>query len=221
MRCRDDRKLPMTEFPLFSARDFRRRALNQNGGPIDMAWREHGDHVLNPSFVDHALGMKLRDAAVLVPVIDYGDEARVLLTKRTATMRQHSGQIAFPGGGIDPEDASPEVAALREAEEEIGLDRSFVETLSRLPTYYAGTGFRIVPVLSIVRRGFDLKLNPTEVADVFEVPLSFLMDEANHRRGSRKFEGIDRHFYEMPYGERYIWGITAGILRTLYERLYA
>ncbi len=158
---------------------------------------------------------------MLVPVVDDGDEAKVILTQRTSTMRKHSGQIAFPGGGIDPEDRSPEQAALREAEEEIGLDRSFVETLSRLPTYYAATGFRITPVLSVVRRGFEIVPNPTEVDEVFEVPLSFLMNEANHQRGSREWDGKERHFYVMPYEERNIWGITAGILRTLYERLYA
>lgn len=211
----------MTDYPLFSAGDFRRRALNQNGGPIDHAWRDHGDHLLNPTLVDFAAGLKLRDAAVLVPVVDDGDEAKVILTQRTSTMRQHSGQIAFPGGGIDPEDRSPEQAALREAEEEIGLDRSFVETLSRLPTYYAATGFRITPVLSVVKRGFEITPNPTEVDEVFEVPLSFLMNKANHQRGSREWDGMERHFYVMSYEEREIWGITAGILRTLYERLYA
>jgi len=211
----------MSDYPLFSAGDFRRRALNQNGGPVDRAWRDHGDHLLNPTLVDFAAGLKLKDAAVLVPVVDDGDEAKVILTQRTSTMRKHSGQIAFPGGGIDPEDRSPEQAALREAEEEIGLDRSFVETLSRLPTYYAATGFRITPVLSVVRRGFEIRPNPTEVDEVFEVPLSFLMNEANHQRGSREWDGKERHFYVMPYEERNIWGITAGILRTLYERLYA
>jgi len=211
----------MTDYPLFSAGDFRRRALNQNGGPVDRAWRDHGDHLLNPTLVDFAAGLKLKDAAVLVPVVDDGDEAKVILTQRTSTMRKHSGQIAFPGGGIDPEDRSPEQAALREAEEEIGLDRSFVETLSRLPTYYAATGFRITPVLSVVRRGFEITPNPAEVDEVFEVPLSFLMNEANHQRGSREWDGKERHFYVMPYEERNIWGITAGILRTLYERLYA
>ncbi|MDR6816581.1 8-oxo-dGTP pyrophosphatase MutT (NUDIX family) [Neorhizobium sp. 2083] len=211
----------MSDYPLFSAGDFRRRALNQNGGPVDRAWRDHGDHLLNPTLVDFAAGLKLKDAAVLVPVVDDGDEAKVILTQRTSTMRKHSGQIAFPGGGIDPEDRSPEQAALREAEEEIGLDRSFVETLSRLPTYYAATGFRITPVLSVVRRGFEIRPNPAEVDEVFEVPLSFLMNEANHQRGSREWDGKERHFYVMPYEERNIWGITAGILRTLYERLYA
>ncbi len=205
----------------FSADGFRQRALQQSGGPLDTAWRDHGDHLLNPQFVDITRELKLRDAAVLVPVVDDGDEAKIILTQRTATLRKHSGQIAFPGGAVDPEDGSPEDAALREAREEIGLDPRFVEPLARLPHYYAMTGFRITPVLSVVKRGFDLKLNPTEVDDVFEVPLSFLMNEANHQRGSRQFNGSERHFYLMPYENRNIWGITAGILRTLYERLYA
>ncbi len=211
----------MSVHPRFSAADFRRRALNQNGGPIDHAWRDHGDHLLNPTLVNIAAGLKLKDAAVLVPVVDHGDEATVILTQRASTLRKHSGQIAFPGGAIDPDDVSPEQAALREAEEEIGLPPSFVETLSRLPTYHSATGFRITPVLSVVRPGFQLTLNPAEVDEAFQVPLSFLMDEANHQRGSRVWNGTERHFYLMPYGDRNIWGITAGILRTLYERLYA
>ncbi|WJH40418.1 CoA pyrophosphatase [Aliirhizobium terrae] len=205
----------------FSAESFRRRALHQAGAPLETAWRDHGDHLLNPQFVQTAMELKLKDAAVLVPVIDDGDEAKVILTQRTATLRKHSGQIAFPGGAVDPEDGSPERAAMREAEEEIGLDPRFVEPLARLPQYYAMTGFRITPVLAVVNRGFDLKLNPTEVDDAFEVPLSFLMNEANHQRGTRQFNGTERHFYLMPYENRNIWGITAGILRTLYERLYA
>jgi 8-oxo-dGTP pyrophosphatase MutT (NUDIX family) len=171
--------------------------------------------------VDYASGLKLKDAAVLVPVVDHGDDARVILTQRTATLRKHSGQVAFPGGAIDPEDGSPEKAATREAEEEIGLAPHFVDTIGRLPTYFTTTGFRITPVLSVVKPGFELRPNPTEVDDVFEVPLSFLMNEANHQRGSRVFEGTERHFYLMPFEERNIWGITAGILRTMYERLYA
>lgn len=206
---------------LYSAADFRHRALNQIGAPVDRAWRDHGDHALNPVSLQAVEGMKLKDAAVLVGVVDDGDEAKVILTQRATKLRKHSGQIAFPGGGIDEDDSSPEVAALREAEEEIGLDPAFVETVGRLPLYLSGTGFRIQPVLSVVRRGFTITPNPHEVDEVFEVPLSFLMDPANHRQDSRIFQGTVRHFYVMPYRERHIWGITAGILRTLYERLYA
>jgi 8-oxo-dGTP pyrophosphatase MutT (NUDIX family) len=208
----------MNAFSDFSAREFRRRVFTQGEG---VAEGEHGDHMLNPGFQVSVGGLKLKDAAVLVPVVDYDGDARVIFTQRTSTLRKHSGQISFPGGGIDDEDRSPEDAALREAEEEIGLERSFVETVGRLPDYISGTGFRIKPVLSVVRPGFTLTLNPTEVDEVFEVPLSFLMDGTNHGRGSRMFQGKERFFYEMPYGERYIWGITAGIVRTIYERFYS
>ncbi|MBO0663289.1 CoA pyrophosphatase [Jiella sp. CQZ9-1] len=162
-----------------------------------------------------------REAAVLVPVVDRGDAATVILTTRTRSLRKHSGQIAFPGGAIDPQDASPEAAALREALEEITLDPAYVEPIGRLPRYLTTTGFCITPVLAIVSPGFTLRPNPGEVADVFEVPLGFLMDAANHRQESRMFDGLTRHYYTMPYGERFIWGVTAGILRTLYERFYA
>ena len=135
-------------------------------------------------------------------------------------LRAHAGQIAFPGGRIDPEDAGPEAAALREAEEEIGLAPGFVETLCLGPDYLTGSGYHVAPVIAIVRPGFELRLNPAEVADAFEVPLSFLMDPANPHKGSRIWEGATRYFFEMPYGDRHIWGITAGILRVLYERLY-
>jgi NTP pyrophosphohydrolases including oxidative damage repair enzymes len=211
----------MNDVPVYSAEDFKARARNQKGGPIEQSWRDHGDHLLNPDLMPVIEGLRLKDAAVLVPVVDDGDEAKVIFTRRTATLRKHSGQIAFPGGAIDPGDASPETAAIREAEEEIGLPPVFVEPVGRLPNYLAPTGFRITPVLSIVRRGFDLKLNPHEVDDVFEVPLSFLMDPENHRRGSRIWDGRERYFYELPYRDRNIWGITASIVRTLYERLYA
>ncbi|KQV64528.1 CoA pyrophosphatase [Rhizobium sp. Root1220] len=207
--------------PLYSASEFRRRALHQSGGPVDHSWRDHGDHILNPDIVAQVETFKLRDAAVLVPVVDDGDEAHVIFTLRTSTLRKHSGQIAFPGGKIDDVDGSPEKAAIREADEEIGLKDAFVETVGRLPNYLASTGFRITPVLAVVQRGFELKLNPSEVDDVFEVPLSFLMNPANHTRDKRMLDGLERHFYRMPYETRMIWGITAGIVRTLYERLYA
>lgn len=206
---------------VFTAADFRHRAMNQIGAPLEHAWRDHGDHVLNPETLLEVEGLRLKDAAVLVGIVDDPGDAKVILTQRTAKLRKHSGQIAFPGGGIDADDTSPEVAALREAHEEIGLESCFVETVGRLPQYLAGTGFRITPVLGVVSRGFTITPNPHEVDEVFEVPLSFLMNPDNHHQDSRVWQGIVRHYYVMPYGERYIWGITAGILRTLYERLYA
>ncbi|MEM5473984.1 CoA pyrophosphatase [Hoeflea sp. AS60] len=208
----------------FDANGFRFRAQHHNPDHAfgsEPAHLGHGDHVLNPGMVSGLVGAKLREAAVLVPVTDTGPEAQVILTRRSTAMRRHSGQVAFPGGSVDPEDGSVEIAAMREAEEEIGLDRKFVEPVGRLPVYMTTTGFRITPVLAVVRPGFTLVANPDEVDAVFETPLSFLMDPANHRRESRVWEGIERHYYVMPYGEHHIWGVTAGIIRTLYERLYA
>lgn len=201
----------------YSAEDFRRRAMHETG-PFD--GDRYGDHRLNPTLRDVIVREGLRDAAVLVPVVDRGEEASVILTKRTETLRRHSGQIAFPGGSIDPTDISPEAAALRETKEEIGLGAEFVEVVGRMPDYVSGSGFRIAPVLSVVRPGFSLMLNPIEVEAVFEVPLAFLMDPLNHRRESRMWQEHERFYYTMPYEERFIWGVTAGIIRTLYERLY-
>ncbi len=202
----------------FSAGDFRRRA-SEATHPHDGG--DFGDHTLNPGLRDMFVRPKLRDAAVLIPVVDHSDGATVILTQRTQALRNHSGQIAFPGGKIDPEDPSPEDAALREADEEIGLTGAHVDVIGRLPDYVSGSGYRIAPVLSVVRPGFALTINPDEVDAAFEVPLSFLMDPANHRQQSRTWNNQRRYFYEMPFGERYIWGVTAGIIRTLYERLYA
>lgn len=203
--------------PPFSAADFRRRAMREQA-PHDLSL---GDHVLNPALEHLILREGLRDAAVLVPVVDHGSEATLLLTKRTDTLRNHSGQVAFPGGRVDPGDGSPERAALRETEEEIGLAPGLVEVVGRMPDYVSGSGFRIAPILSVVRPDFRLTINTDEVDDAFEVPLSFLMDPANHTRSSRIWQERERYFYTMPFGERYIWGVTAGIIRTLYERLYA
>ncbi len=208
----------------FDAQEFRERARTHDPDHafgLEPAHLGHGDHVLNPDLVSKLVGTKPREAAVLVPVTEGGPEARVILTRRSASMRQHSGQVAFPGGSIDPEDGSAEIAAMREAEEEIGLDRRFVEPVGRLPVYLTTTGFRITPVLAVVQPGYSLTLNSAEVAAVFETPLSFLMDPANHRRESRVWEGLERHYFVMPYGEHNIWGVTAGIIRTMYERLYA
>lgn len=208
----------------FDADGFRARARlhdPDHAFGTEPAHLAHGDHVLNADLVSALGDVKLRDAAVLVPVVDTGSDARVILTRRTSTMRQHSGQVAFPGGAVDPEDASIEIAAMREAEEEIGLSRDFVEPVGRLPVYMTTTGFRITPVLAVVRHGYSLELNPAEVDAVFETPLSFLMDPVNHQRESRVWEGRERHYFVMPYGEYSIWGVTAGIIRTMYERLYA
>jgi len=161
----------------------------------------------------------VRPAAVLIPVVDHA-EPTVLLTQRSAHLKEHSGQIAFPGGKIDATDKSPRDAALREAEEEIGLDRSFVDPIGYLDVYGTGFGFRILPTVARVKPGFRLTINHSEVDDAFEVPLSFLMNPANHQVHSKEFRGMERSYYAMPFAERFIWGATAGILRVLYERIY-
>jgi len=178
-----------------------------------------GDHSLDPAMRAVAEVRPIRPAAVLIPVVDR-PEPTVLLTLRTGSLSTHAGQIAFPGGRIDPEDKSPLEAALREAEEEIGLDRRHVEPLGYSDLYLSGTGYRIVPAVARVAADFRLELNPAEVDDVFEVPLAFVMGPENHQRHSREWRGMMRTYYAMPFGDRYIWGVTAGILRNLYERLY-
>jgi len=161
----------------------------------------------------------IRPAAVLIPIVDH-PEPTVLLTQRSPHLADHAGQIAFPGGKIDAIDASPRDAALREAEEEVGLDRSFVDPLGYLGVYGTSFGFRILPTVARVRPGFSLRINRSEVDDAFEVPLAFLMDPNNHQLHAKEFRGVERTYYAMPFAERYIWGATAGILRVLYERIY-
>jgi 8-oxo-dGTP pyrophosphatase MutT (NUDIX family) len=161
----------------------------------------------------------IRPAAVLIPVVDH-PQPTVLLTQRSAHLNDHAGQISFPGGKIDATDASPLDTALREAEEEIGLGREFVDPIGYLDLYGTSFGFRILPTVARVTPGFKLRVNHAEVDDAFEVPLSFLMDPANHQVHSREFRGVERSYYAMPFAEHYIWGATAGILRVLYERIY-
>jgi len=210
----------------FSAEDFRARAharlsldlpkdaLNPLIAP------RRGDFALNTLTPDeHAVGAA-RPAAVLAPIVARPEGATVLLTQRATALRQHSGQVAFPGGKID-DDETPLEAALREAMEEIGLEERYIQPTGWLDPYLTGTGYRILTMTAIVEPGFTLKVNREEVDDVFETPLSFLMDAANHQRQSREWQGRTRHFYVMPYKNRYIWGATAGIIRNLYERLYA
>ena len=160
----------------------------------------------------------IRPAAVLIPVVER-TQPTVLLTQRAAHLNDHAGQISFPGGKIDATDASPLDAALREAEEEIGLSRQFIDPIGYLDLYATGFGFRILPTVARVKPGFRLRINQAEVDDAFEVPLAFLMNPANHQVHSKEFRGMERSYYAMPFEERYIWGATAGILRVLYERI--
>jgi 8-oxo-dGTP pyrophosphatase MutT (NUDIX family) len=179
-----------------------------------------GDHDLDPVTQAIAAVRPIRPAAVLVPIVDRA-EPMVLLTQRTAHLKDHAGQISFPGGKIEASDQSPAAAALREAEEEIGLPPRLSEPLGYLDVYMTTLGYRIAPTVARVTPDFVLRLNRAEVDNAFEVPLAFLMTPANHKLHSRDWNGMKRTFYAMPFGERYIWGATAGILRNLYERIYA
>lgn len=179
-----------------------------------------GDRASHEPMTGLAHSKGARAAAVLIGLVAHPDEVTVILTQRAAALRVHSGQISFPGGKIDAQDATPIAAALREAHEEIGLDASRVEPLGYLDPYLTGTGFRIIPVVAKVAPPLALEINPHEVDEAFEVPFAFLMDAANHMLGARELDGKMFHFYAMPFGERYIWGVTAGILRNLFERLY-
>jgi 8-oxo-dGTP pyrophosphatase MutT (NUDIX family) len=178
-----------------------------------------GDHAVDPVMAAVAAVRPVRPAAVLVPVVARA-EPTVLLTQRSAHLPEHAGQISFPGGKIDRDDADPLAAALREAEEEIGLHRTLVEPLGYLDLYLTTMGYRIVPVLARVRTDFVLQLNRGEVDEAFEVPLAFLMDIANHQKRTRDWQGMTRTVYAIPFETRNIWGVTAGILRNLYDRIY-
>lgn len=176
-----------------------------------------GDHDLTPGMTPPSTA--LRPAAVLVPLVDRGDGMSVLLTQRTPHLTAHAGQISFPGGRIEDGDADATEAALRETEEEVGLAREHVRVVGRLDTYVTGTGFEITPVVGIVKTPFTLTIDPFEVAEVFEVPLSFVLDRKNHRRTTRDFENRTRVFFVLPYEGRIIWGATAGMLVNLAEVL--
>jgi 8-oxo-dGTP pyrophosphatase MutT (NUDIX family) len=214
------------DVPHFSGRELVTRARQRLTLDVPSALTDlnatavRGDLDLDDELWKKAGVQAVKPAAVLVPIVER-PEPTVLLTLRTPDLKSHSGQIAFPGGKIDPSDASPLDAALREAEEEIGLDRRLIDPIGYLDLYLTFSGFRILPTLARVAPDYRLSINPAEVVEAFEVPVEFLMQPVNHQRHSRIWkEGIERHYYAMPFGERYIWGITAGILRNLYERVY-
>jgi 8-oxo-dGTP pyrophosphatase MutT (NUDIX family) len=203
----------------FDEAEFRERARGRlHAAPAAEA--RFSDDDLNPEARMIAEGVKLQPAAVLVPLVARDGGLSLLLTQRTEHLAKHAGQVAFPGGKIDAGDVDPVAAALRETEEETGIARDFVEPIGFLDTYLTGTSYRVTPVVAVLRPGFTVTPHVGEVADVFEVPLAFLMDPSNHQRHSREWQGKARHFYAMPFGERYIWGATAGMIRNLYARVY-
>lgn len=166
------------------------------------------------------IGRLRRRAAVLCPVVEHQDGLSIMLTVRAAHLKIHAGQISFPGGKIDPSDSSPLSAALREADEEIGLPSHRVDILGSLDPYDTSTGFVVTPFVGMVEPAFQPILNEGEVAEVFEVPFDFVMDMGNHERIERMHDGRKRSFYQIVYGDYRIWGATAGMLRNLAERLY-
>ncbi|MGC6472578.1 MAG: CoA pyrophosphatase [Parvibaculales bacterium] len=179
-----------------------------------------GDFDLNADVPESARKRSLKPAAVLVPIIAYEEGAKVLFIRRAEKLTSHSGQIALPGGRVDADDETVAAAALREAQEEVGLNPDLVEVLGYGDTYETYTGYCIVPVVGLVQPGFDMLINPDEVADAFEVPLAHLMDRRNHVVESDQFNGRERFFYTMPYEGHYIWGVTAGMIRNLSERVF-
>lgn len=190
-------------------------------GDDDPTSNPRGDHDFDAEGVAVAPPGPHRHAAVLVPVIARDNGLTVLFTVRSQGLRDHSGQISFPGGKIDPADPGPAEAALRESFEEVGLAPEAVRILGYLDPYLSATGFLVVPVVGLLRPSFGLDLNPAEVAEVFEVPLAHLMDPAGHTLGSASWKGRTRRYYAITYDERLIWGVTAGIVRNLYERLFS
>lgn len=184
------------------------------GGP----GRPSSDFDLNPE-VTLPPGRKLRPAAVLIAVEETGPVPRVILTKRASHLKHHPGQIALPGGKVDAGDADAPAAALREAQEEIGLPRGGAKVLGTLPPHETVTGYQVTPVLARVDQAFDIRPEPGEVAEVFQVPLSFLMTPANYRIERRRWRGQWRQFYVVPWGPYYIWGATARMLRALADRV--
>lgn len=174
------------------------------------------DFDLNPGFRPPP-GRRLRPASVLVPLVERGSGLRVLLTRRAALLRHHPGQVAFPGGKQDPEDATPLAAALREAQEEIGLDATTI--LGQLPVHETVTGFVVTPFVGVVDPGFVPRIDRSEVDEVFEVPLGFVLDPANYRIEGRTWQGQVRRYYVVPWGPHYIWGATARMLRMLADQM--
>jgi 8-oxo-dGTP pyrophosphatase MutT (NUDIX family) len=197
------------------------RRLRERLDPLDIVAadtaRTRSDNDLNPGFDNHP---EQRPAAVLAPIIKRAGGWTMLFTARSVETPAHPGQISFPGGRVQASDASAVDTALRETFEEVGLERRFIEPIGAWDRYDTITGFRVTPIVGLVEPGFELKLDPREVASVFEAPLDFLMNPANHEVREAQFRGHLRRYYVMPYEGHNIWGATAGMVRALYERLH-
>jgi 8-oxo-dGTP pyrophosphatase MutT (NUDIX family) len=203
----------------FSLADFLARAKAHLHAEPTSGWNGSDDD-MNERVPLIPEGVVPKAAAVLVPIVKRPTGPTVLLTQRHSGLAKHAGQVAFPGGRLDEGETAVD-AALREAEEEIGLARSFVLPLGFLDGFLTVTQYLVTPVVALVEEGFTLQPQPSEVDDIFEVPLSFLMNAANRQTQSRDWKGLTRHFYVYPFGERYIWGATAGMIKNLHDRLYA
>jgi 8-oxo-dGTP pyrophosphatase MutT (NUDIX family) len=200
--------------------DFEHR-LRTRLDPLDAVMAEtartRSDNDLNPDWDNHP---ETRPAAILAPIVKHASGWTMLFTERAKETPAHPGQISFPGGRVQENDASATETALRETFEEIGLQRRFIAPIGAWDRYDTITGYRVTPIVGLVDPGFDLILDPREVASVFEAPLDFLMDPANHEKREADYRGRRRFYYVMPYEGRFIWGATAGMIRALYERLY-
>lgn len=180
--------------------------------------RVRGDFQLNPDYVCFSSG-KYKLAAVLILIVNRPHGPTVLMTRRSVNLSVHAGQISFPGGRVEPQDESAVDTALRETMEEIGLDSQQLEIVGRLDTYQTGTGYSITPIVGFTASDVSLTLNPSEVEEVFELPLTFVLDGNNFKRHSRYFDGVERKFYALEYGRYYVWGATAGMLVNLCEKI--
>ena len=207
--------------PLFSKTHIRESLEPQPSGPDqDMLWLAGASPEIREQ-MRASLQRECVPAAVLVPLVERDSGMTVLLTQRAATLKDHAGQISFPGGRIEPEDTDAWHAALREAHEEIGLSSNLVEFAGFLPDHWVGTGFRVTPAVGFVSPLYELRIHAAEVHEVFEVPLEFILDTANHKSRLRQMGGVTLEVYDIPYGDRLIWGATAGMLLTLRRLLHA